>query len=192
MAVHVNTRPIACAIALLLPAAAAAADCPLPAGEVRVATTAVAGSGIPQLTVHGVLAAPPERVWAIVDDCSSYRRSMPKVMASREILRSGAKSHCETTVRMPFPFSNLEGVSESVSTVEAGRWLRTFRHLRGDYHKNDGQWLLTACGPSAEHTWVEYRLHSLPKVSVPDGLMRRGQIDAMHEMFGKIKALVKP
>ncbi len=175
----------------LIGQAPVAAACDLPVGQVRVVSTAVAGSGVPQLHVTVVIDAAPEKVWRVITDCNGYKHSMPRTIASKEISRAGARSVCETEVHMPFPFANLNSQSEFVDTVVAGRWSRTYRQLRGDFTKSEGSWVVTPCGPDASQTLVDYELHAIPKVAVPDSLIRRGQVSAMHEMFGKIKQLAR-
>lgn len=148
------------------------------------------GTGIPQLLVRAVLPAPPAKVWDVVDNCAGYRRSMPRVVASRELSRTPASVQCEMTVGMPFPFQDMVSVSESVLTLQPGRWHRTFHQVRGDYVKNDGYWLLAGCG--ADQTLVEYQVHAILGGSIPDVLVRRGQLTAMRDMMRRLGELVAP
>ncbi|MBI5607252.1 MAG: hypothetical protein HY902_00035 [Deltaproteobacteria bacterium] len=159
-------------------------------GEVNIASKSMPGTGIPQLLVRAVLAGSPAKVWSVVDDCNGYRRSMPRVVASRELSRTPGTVQCEMTVDMPFPFQDMVSVSDSVLTLQPGRWHRTFRQLRGDYVKNDGYWLLTPCG--ADQTLVEYQVHAILGAAIPDVLVRRGQLTAMRDMMRRLGELSGP
>ncbi len=172
------------ALLALLAAPAWAGECPLPAGEVTIASKAMPNTGIPQLLLHTVLAAPPAKIWAVVDDCAGYRRTMPRIKEARELSRTPTAILCEMTVDMPFPFDDLVSVTESVPTLQPGRWYRAFRQLRGDYLKNEGYWLLTPCG--TESTLVEYQLHAVLPGAIPDVLVRRGQPNALRDMVRRI------
>jgi hypothetical protein len=51
---------------------------------VEVRTTAVKGSDMPRITAKAVLSLPPEKIWAIISDCSKYKGRMPRVAARKE------------------------------------------------------------------------------------------------------------
>ena len=177
------------ALALVAPSAAIAQSSP--ELTVTVTSKAIAGSTLPQWTVRAVVPAPASAVWNVVDDCANYKRSMPRVVASRVVSRTPTRVVCHTTVGMPFPFSNLQSESEGLVAVTAGRWQRDFRHLTGDFVKNDGSWTLTPTGADGQHTQVVYVLHSIPAISVPDALIRRGQESAMHELMRNVARLAR-
>jgi hypothetical protein len=170
---------------------AQATECPLAVGEYRIKNKAMPGTGIPQVSVVGVMEASPEKVWRIIDDCNGYRRSMPRVIRSKELSRSGGKVICQTEVEMPFPFSNLHSEAESISVIGPGDWSRTFRQTRGDYAKSEGSWHLTPCGAANEHTRVDYVVHAIVRTAVPDALVRSGMKSAMGDLYKKINQLAK-
>lgn len=172
-------------------AEAQATECPLTVGEYRIKNKAMPGTGIPQITVMGVMEAPPDKVWRIIDDCNGYRRSMPRIIRSKELSRTGGRVICQTEVEMPFPFSNLHSESESMSTVAEGKWSRSFHQTRGDYAKNEGAWQLTPCGDGDQHTRVEYVVHAVIRTAVPDALVRSGMKSAMGDLYKKINQLAK-
>jgi len=172
-------------------AKAQATECPMTVGEYRIKNKAMPGTGIPQVSVVGVMEAPPEKVWRIIDDCNGYRRSMPRVIRSKELSRSGGKVICQTEVEMPFPFSNLQSEAESISVMEPGKWSRSFHQTRGDYAKNEGTWLLTPCGAANEHTRVDYVVHAIVRTAVPDALVRSGMKSAMGDLYKKLNQLAK-
>jgi ribosome-associated toxin RatA of RatAB toxin-antitoxin module len=157
--------------------------------DISVVGKAMPGTSIPQWTVQAVVHAPPADVWKVVDDCGNYKRSMPRIAKSRELSRTATKVMCESTVKMPIPFSNLESVSEATLALQPGRWERQFRHVSGDFKKNDGSWLLTPAGPDGQWTQFVYVLHSLPDVNLPDAFVRRGQAAAMIELIQNVARL---
>ena len=157
--------------------------------DVTVTPKAVAGTAIPQWIVRATILAPPAAVWKVVDDCANYKKSMPRIIASKELSRTATRVVCQTTVGMPFPLSNLQSDSEATIALAPGRWHREFRHLTGDFVKNDGSWTLTPTGPDGQHTQVIYVLHSIPANHVPDALVRRGQQAAMAELMHNVARL---
>lgn len=158
------------------------------APDVEITSKPMPGTGIPQWTVRAVIQAKPEQVWRIVDDCNGYHRTMPRVTWSRELSRTANRVICRTKVHMPFPLSDLESESEGLNTISPGRWQREFRHLSGDFVKNDGTWTLTPAGPAGEQTTVVYVLHSIPTSHVPDSMVRSGQAAAMRELMKNVAA----
>ena len=161
------------------------------AGEVIVTTKRVEGYSIPQVGVDCVIDVPPERVWALVDDCNGYRNTMPRVADSAELERTGTRSLCKWTVAMPFPFANVSTLVEARSVVSAGGWKRDFKQLSGDFVRNEGYWHLTPFGSDGKRTRIDYRLHVVMSTLVPDSLIKRGQISAMHDMIRKMRAALK-
>lgn len=168
---------------------ALAAECPAQ-GDPRIISRAVPGSGIPRLEVVGTIAAKPDSVWQIVTDCNGYKRSMPRIVRSRELSRSAGKVRCQTEVGMPFPFSNLHSESENNAQITPGRWQMDFHQVKGDYRINEGSWVLQPCGADGASTVVTYTVHAVTQTVVPDAIVRRGMRSAMFEMFRKITALV--
>lgn len=142
---------------------------------------------MPRITVQFVVDAPPEKVWKIVSDCAAYPKSMPRVKKTKEVLRQGNRSHCEMTADMPFPFEDLQDVSEHVATVTQGRWYDSFTLLTGTYLKKEGSWTLTPFDEQNKRTRVTYVGHSVPITRIPDGMMRRGQLSAMRDIVDLIR-----
>lgn len=163
----------------------------LAAGEVIVTPRRVAGFSIPALHVDAVLDVPPEKVWALVDDCAGYRRTMPRVADSVETERVGTRSICKWRVDMPFPFSDIGTVVEAKSVASSSGWQRDFHQITGDFVRNEGYWHLERFGADGKRTRVGYRLHAVMDSAVPDGFLKRGQMKAMHEMIGMMRSALK-
>jgi hypothetical protein len=163
----------------------------LESGEVVITTRAIAGTNLPEVTAKGIFEAPPERLWAILQDCGNYKKTMQRVVRSKEISRDGAKVICETEIGLPFPLSNLVGVTESTHVLGPPAWSRTWHLLRGDYEVNEGSWTLTRYGDDAKRTLVVYRVHAIPKSAVPDAIIRRGQHTAIPDLFNHLREITK-
>lgn len=174
----------------LLGTNALAAECPAQPGQPKVTAKPVAGSGIPKMEVVATIAAKPDNVWQVVSDCNGYKRSMPRIVRSREVSRSAGKVRCQTEVNMPFPFSNLHSESENHEHVSPGQWKMDFHQVKGDYRINEGSWVLQPCGSDGASTSVTYTVHAVTQTVVPDAIVRRGMRAAMFEMVRKISALV--
>ena len=156
-------------------------------GEIVITTRPVAGSNLPEATVQAVIAAPPERLWRILEDCGNYQKNMQRVVRSRELSRQGQKVVCEVEIGLPFPLANLVGVTEATHVVGPPKWSRTWHLLRGDYHVNDGSWTLTRFQDDPKRTLAVYRLHAVPKSLVPDALLRKGQRDTLPKLMQHLR-----
>lgn len=160
-------------------------------GEVDVSTRAIVGSSLPEVTAQGLFDAPPERLWAILQDCGNYQKTMQRVARSKEISRQGQKVVCEVEIGLPFPLSNLVGVTESTHVVGPPKWSRTWHLLRGDYEVNDGSWTLTRYEDDPKRTLAVYRVHAIPKSALPDSILRKAQRKAIPDLFNHLRDITK-
>ena len=163
-------------------------------GDILVTTDPVKDSDVPLVTVRAVVDAPPENLWAIIQDCGNYAKAMPRIQASKELLREGNREHffaeCLVTATMPFPLPNLTSHTRVEHTIEPGKkWLRTFKLVEGDYLVNEGSWTLVPYGADGKRTFVTYRLHAQPKLPLPQGLVSRGQQRALSDIMKKLREL---
>jgi ribosome-associated toxin RatA of RatAB toxin-antitoxin module len=188
------------AIALCLSLAAAAdepageeLDARIGQGEVVVEASRVEGYGQPALRTFAVIDAPPEAVFALVDDCAGYVGVMPRVATSAETAREGDTSTCSWVVDMPFPMGDLSTEVAVTRTLTPGRWRREFKQTRGDFLRNEGQWTLTPFRGDGARTRVDYRLFVAMDTVLPDAFVKRGQHGAMKDLLANLRArLVKP
>ena len=179
---------IALIITLLL--SADPLDSRLEKGEIVVSAEAVKGSGMPRLSMTAVIDAPPEKVWALIDDCGSYRQSIARIVASKELSRDGGEVDCRLTAGMPFPFDDLTAETHAIHRVESGvRWSRSWTLLKGDYTENTGSWVLTRFREDPSRTRVEYQIHLEPKIAVPDALVQRAQKKGLPDVIVKLREL---
>lgn len=161
-------------------------DARLDRGEVIVETHPVDGSDLPEITAVGVIDVPPERVWQILDHCGDYARTMPRVKAARELSRQGTTVRCELVIDSPWPLPKLHSITVAEHIVEPGKWTRRWKLESGDYRENTGSWTLVPRGEG--RTLVEYRLHSVPNISVPTFVQKAAMTSALPDLFKKLRA----
>jgi len=158
-------------------ASAAAAETPvvmdkereakLSAGEIFVEGEPVVGSDEPEVILTGVIDAPPSVVWDLLEDCDSYKRTMPRIVQSRELVRTATTRTCRTVLDAPWPLSDLVAVAESTIDLTPGRWSRRWTLVRGDFVKYSGSWTLVPFGPDGTRTLAIQRSHTIMKTEVP-------------------------
>jgi ribosome-associated toxin RatA of RatAB toxin-antitoxin module len=173
----------------LLIAYGAGADDPtadLEAGKILVTSVAVAGSPEPEHVVRAIVQSPPASVWKIVSDCAHYKEHLPHMAASAELSRVGHTVTCQVTIAMPFPMSNLTGVTEAIHEERPDRMTRTWKLVRGDFEFNEGSWTVESYkGGSA--SLVTYRIHVKPKTLVPGFIRNMAQESALPELLERVR-----
>ncbi len=168
-----------------LPGAAAGEDLPAP-GQVEIKSYAVAGSGAPRIVARSVMDMPAKKVWAIVSDCAHYKEHLPRVAASELLKKEGNVHTCKVTIDMPFPLSNLTGVTAAVHTESDAAMSRKWTLVSGDYKVNEGSWEVKAI--DGGQTLVVYTIHVEPKTSVPGWIRESAQKKTLPELFERVKA----
>jgi hypothetical protein len=152
---------IALALALLLRADDVGAR--LDGGEIILSSEEVPGTNVPRAKMQGVIDAPPEKVWELVEHCAGYTKVMPRVDAATELSRDGGVVVCEVTVHTPFPLPNLTSRTQAVHTVDPGvRWERKWKLLSGDYKVNEGRWVLERYQGDPGRTLATYEIFADP------------------------------
>ena len=84
----------------------------------------VAGSDMPRAQVRAVVEAPLTKVWAIIDKCADYKRTMVRVLESEELSRVGQTVTCRTKVDMPWPFDDMQASTKAIHTIDPGKSYR--------------------------------------------------------------------
>src|SRR5271170_3570985 len=156
------------AAALALPHTAAGDDALPPKGQVEVKSYAVPGSSTPRVVARAVVDLPARKIWQIVSDCAHYKDHLPRVAASELLKKEGNAYTCKVTIAMPFPLSNLTGVTEAVHEESEAGMTRRWRLVSGDYKVNDGSWEVRPLDKSGASSLVVYTVHAEPNTSVPD------------------------
>lgn len=168
-----------------LPGAAAGDDLPAK-GTVEIKTYSVAGSSVPKIVARSVVDAPAKKLWAIVSDCARYKERMPRVAASELVKKDGNVHTCKVTISMPFPLSNLTGVTEAVHTESETQMTRKWKLVSGDYKVNDGSWEVKAI--DGGQSLLVYSVHAEPNSNVPEWIREAAQKKTLPEMFDRVKA----
>lgn len=161
----------------------------LDGGEILVVARPVPGSSLPEVTARAVIDAPPEKLWAILQDCGNYQKTMSRVASSKELSRQGNKVVCQVEIGLPFPLSNLTGVTEATHTIGPPKWVRAWKLISGDYDANTGSWTLTTWKDNPQRTLAVYKVHAVPKSSVPDAILRKAQKSALPAMMEHLRKI---
>ncbi len=161
-------------------------------GEVLVRTEHRGSSPQPWLVVDAMIAAPPERVWRLIDLSDNYARYMPRVKTSKEVSRRGDEVRTKMTVDMPFPLKNLTATTVAKHLVDPGvRYERSWRLESGDYHFNEGRWVFRPFDDDPEKTYAHYEIHVLPKIKIPKAIQGAVQERAMPKMIDALRQEVR-
>lgn len=161
-------------------------------GEVDVRSQDVKGSDAPRIVVTALINASPEAVWKIVSDCRNYTKTFDRIKRSKLLEQKDNTFLCEVEVELPFPFSNLVGVTRAVHTVEPGKeWKRAWTLVRGDYNTNTGSWVLRPYGEDGKRTLAIYTIHADPKNSVPDWVRNKAQKSSLPDMMLRLRKMTK-
>ncbi len=189
------------ALALLLPALAAAEPVPFPklteheskkleAGELVVhefKPTDNRGIGVESMRV---IEAPTTEVWPVLRDCEHFSKFMPRTKVSSTSEENGVPL-CHVELGMPFPLANLWSDTKSVQREEpAGHFSRAWTLVRGTYNRNSGSWSVLPWGEGGTKTLVVYRIDSDPKVILPDAILRSAQAGSLPDVFVSIQKRV--
>ncbi len=166
----------------------------LEAGEVLITTQKIEGSSMPAATVRAIIDAPPDEVWPILIDCANYKNSMPRIVDSEAVSKTGdarkGVTQCKVTADMPFPISDLVSTTEAIHHVEGTHYERTWSLLKGDYKSVTGSWVLDPIGDGTK-TMATYKIHAEPKLALPDAIISAAQTGALPKVIARIREQVK-
>jgi len=179
-------------LAIGLPASGAEDnDARLARGEILTSSRTIAGSALPEGTAQAVIEAPPAKVWPVIDDCSRYAKTMPRVVKSRLLERGGGHVKCQITVKIPV-LGELTSITDAVHVAGPPRWSRTWRLVSGeDYKSNEGSWTLSAFDAAGTRTRAVYKMHAEINAWVPDFVVKRGQREGLTQVMEAIRVAVK-
>lgn len=160
-------------------------------GEIIVRTAKVKGSDYPEVIVTAVVETAPERLWAIIEKCDDYEKTMPRVKEATELSRKGNKVVCKVTIEMPFPLSNITNTTQATHTVVPGKkYRRAWKLLEGDMKDVRGSWTLIPF-EDPNRTLVVYRTHAEPAVAIPAAIQKAAQKKSLPNMIKKLRELTR-
>lgn len=179
---------------------AAAAETPeqavsTPTGEVRVSLVPERQDG-PQAGVgHGVIQAPPERVFRALMDVEHWHEFMPFLEKSTARKRKDGSIESFQRLKPPFPMGQLSYRIRVISRTEptaAGTvwhidW--TYEPGSGNVKDHHGSWTLTATENKA--TLATLRLYTEPGGFIPARAMDRGTIETLPWIFHGLRQHVQ-
>ena len=158
-------------------------------GEVVINTFKVRGSEYPKVVAMGVIDTSVEKVWAVVDDCKNYRKTLTNVKFSAELERKGRKSRCKMIISVPL-LPDLTSVTDATRTVTKGKkYVHAWTLVDGDYDKNDGAWTVVPFkGPN--RTLLMYSVHLEPKIRVPAAIQKIALRKSLPKLFTKLRSVL--
>lgn len=143
-----------------------------------IITTAVRGDNF-RLQAAGIINAPPELVWEILQDYDRTNVWAPDMAECRTIARQGRRLHVFSRNSAPWPISDpqAELVVDHEDIVMDGVRVLTQRWTMvpdtGNVSVNDGFWLLEPWGEDGSQTMAHQMIWLAPHVPVPAGVFRR-------------------
>jgi ribosome-associated toxin RatA of RatAB toxin-antitoxin module len=160
-------------------------------GEVLVRSLTPTGDEGVAAEARAVVGAPPDKVFAVVDDCANFKAFMPRVKNSALRRTEGDAKICYTEIGMPFPISNLNSEVRSVSSkLPNGGFQRTWTLVKGTYKRNNGTWKVEPWGADGAKSLVTYTLDVNPDVMIPDAIIRKAQTGSLPDVFEALRKRV--
>jgi len=152
-------------------------------GEVIKRVEPVKGAAVARVRAYIVIDAPPQKMFALIDQCNDYIKIMPRMTYSKELQRQGNRVTCKVKIKLPYFLGTLESVTQGIHTVGPPTWGRAWTLVSGNYKRNVGRWNLTAYKGNPNKTLVEYVLHGVPDLAIPDMLLRKANGRAIPGML---------
>jgi ribosome-associated toxin RatA of RatAB toxin-antitoxin module len=159
-------------------------------GEVLIEANKLEGGGV-IADAKGMIFAPIDEVWAIIEKCEDYEKTMPRIEEGKELTRKGNVVTCEVEADLPFPLPNLTSTTRATHTVKPDSRLREWTLIKGDYKKNAGYWKLTS-HDGGKSTLAEYHLELELDLPVPDGLLAGAQSRTLPKLFKGLREQTRP
>ena len=148
---------------------------PLERGEVIKRVEPVKGAPVPRVRAYILIDAPPQKMFTLIDRCGDYKKIMPRMPLSRELSRKGREVVCKVQIKLPMFLGTLNSVTRGVHTVGPPAWGRAWTLVSGDYKRNVGRWRLNPYKGNPNVTLVEYVLHAVPDLSLPNSCAPIGE-----------------
>lgn len=153
-------------------------------GEVIVNEKKLPQFSSPGVKAVGVIKAPMEKLWPLIDRCANYKTTMLLIDKAREISRKGNEVLCEITVDLPFPLDDITCTTKAIHTEQPGKmYKRAWSLVSGDYEYNEGSWTLVPFQGSATETLLVYETQVQPNTMIPDALRSFAQKKTIPNLY---------
>ena len=184
----VNTLLILLSISIPTLGEAKPTEAELLEGEIFVHTVKIGESPMPKIIAEGIIKAPIDALWSVIADCANFKKTMANIKESKHLGFEGGFKRCELVVDLPFPLSDLRSVVNVKLNKGKSVYSRKWSLVEGDYHKNQGEWRLTARADG--YTTLKYTVHVEPKIAIPDFIARAAQKSKIPNMFEDLRELM--
>ena len=125
----------------------------------------------------------PQKLRPVLRECQHFHEFMPHTLKSKMTKRNGNTAVCEMVVDMPFPFDDLRSVVDSKwGETKPGVWRRSWTLIKGSFHRNMGSWTVLN-GPSPNTAYAVYKASVDPKISIPDLILRKAQVNSIPNLM---------
>jgi ribosome-associated toxin RatA of RatAB toxin-antitoxin module len=159
-------------------------------GEVLSRNEVVQGSDFPLTRGYALIDAPPAKVFALIDKCGNYSKVMPRTAESKELSRRGNVIVCKVVIELPFFMGNLTSITRGVHTIGPPFWGRSWKLISGTFKHNTGLWTMRPYRGDPSVTLVEYALHALPTIYLPDALLERAAGKGVPNMLRSLRKVL--
>jgi hypothetical protein len=129
--------------------------------------------------VIGIIQAPMDEVWPIIQDCGSYATWREAITDTGVLERQGwSNLICKGTAKVPFPARDRHGnfrvLNNGRNVAGIDSLVSTYKYIEDSGNLNDmhGYWLLQPYGPEGEHTLLKFVLNVDIGGWLPDFLVR--------------------
>lgn len=163
----------------------------LRAGEIVVHPDRDEVDGAYVVTISALYQEEPNVVWDVVADCARFHEFMPRMTESEVTTSPDGATLCRTVSDLPMPLSDL--VSQVRTWTKAskdGSFERHFEQMPGEwsYKRNEGRWSVSPYEGPGGRTLLRYRLAVVPRVALPEFIVRAAQNQTAPESFEAIRS----
>lgn len=166
---------------------------------IDVYTRSVPGSDVKAFKGEGLVAAPIERIRALLRDADRLHEWFPNTPASKLIRVEGDTRLQHSVMATPWPVTNRDNVLRSVTTQDPATGRVDIQlsaapdayPIQKDLHrvtKANGSWRLEPRGPN--ETWVQFAMHLEPGGGIPDWLVNARVEATPFEALTNLRAIL--
>ena len=166
---------------------------------IEVYTRPVAGSTVKAFKGEGLVAAPVERIRALLRDADRLKEWFPNTPASKLISVEGNARLQHTVMATPWPVTDRDNVFRSVTNRDPETGTVDIRltaapdayPVQEDLHRvrtANGSWRLEPRGPN--ETWVEFAMHLEPGGGIPDWIVNARVVATPFEALRNLRSIL--